>query len=249
MSPRDWYVRLGAETGTRLFAFPHAGAGSARMVRLAKAVSPEVSMWAANLPGRQARLAEPPVTDLDPLVEALTDALVDLARPPYALFGYCGGALTAFLVARALRDRGIPDPVTLIVASYEAPDIAYRPGWLATLPSRRLWSELIRQGAVTEDVVGDEHLRVVAEPAVRADFALLGGYRHVTAPPLAYPVSVCFGTDDPTPRGAWLGWRRQSTHPPRLHPLNGGHWLLEEAGTDLARLVVALLDEPSRAPA
>lgn len=235
--PRDWYLPLAEDTGTRLFAFPHAGAGTARMARLARTVSPAVTMWAANLPGRQARLMEPPVTDLDALVADLAKHLAELARPPYALFGYCGGALLAFLVARALRDGGAPDPAALIVVSYEAPDIAYRPRRLPRLPSAALWSKLSGQGAVADDVARFEKLRSIAEPAIRADFGLLGNYRHTAAPLLDYPVVVCFGTDDPTPLGAWLGWRRQSTRPPRLCPLNGGHWLLDEAVGELAEVV------------
>jgi surfactin synthase thioesterase subunit len=246
MSPRDWYVRLNDDADVALVAFPHAGAGSARMVRLAKAVSPQVAVWAANLPGRQARLAEPPITDLDTLVGELTDRLADLVRPPYALFGYCGGALLAFLVARALRDRGAPAPVALMVASYEAPDIAYRPRRLADLPTRLLWSELINQGGITEEMAADERLRGVAERAIRADFAMIGRYRHLAAPPLNCPVVVCFGSEDRTPRGAWLGWRRQTTQPPRLCRLDGGHWLLDEAGDGLARLVVETLTDGPR---
>jgi surfactin synthase thioesterase subunit len=237
-SARDWYVPLADDGPTRLFAFPHAGAGSARMVRLAKAVAPDVAVWSANLPGRQARLAEPPFTDLDALVDELAGRLATLARPPYALFGYCAGALLAFLVARALRDHGAPQPTALVVVSYEAPDIAYRPRRLANLPSALLWSKLAGQGAPADDLTGQEHLRSVAEPAIRADFAMLGGYRYTVAPPLSCPVVVCFGTEDPTPRGAFLGWRRQSIHAPRLRALPGGHWLLDEAGGPLAETVV-----------
>lgn len=239
MSPRDWYLCLADDTPARLFAFPQAGAGSARMVRLARTLSPHVSLWSANLPGRQARLAEPPVTQLPTLVQALADHLVPLARPPYALFGYCGGALTAFLVARALRDRGAPAPQALVVVSLEAPDIARMPRRLGRLPGDALWAQLVAQGTIAEDTIRDERLRAVAEPAIRADFDMLGEYRHTAAAPLDHPVVVCFGTQDPTPRGAYLGWRRQSTRPPRLHPLPGDHNLLDTALGELAEVITA----------
>jgi len=237
INPRDWYVPLAGDAPARVFAFPHAGAGTARLVRLAKAVSPHATLWGANLPGRQARLGEPPITDLDELVGKLADQLTGLTRPPYALFGYCGGALLALLVARALRDRGAPAPAALIVASYEAPDIAYRPR-LAHLPSRLLWADLIRQGAIGDDTAGDDRLRTVAEPVVRADFSILSDFRYAAAPPLECPVIVCHGADDPMPRGAWLGWRRQSVHPPRLRSLTGGHWLLDRATDEVAAVIV-----------
>jgi surfactin synthase thioesterase subunit len=239
MGARDWFVPLADGPGPRLFAFPHAGAGSARLSGFAKAVAPDLSVWAANLPGRQARLEESPPTNLDALVDQLADRLLDLAHGPYALFGYCGGALLALLVARALRDRGAPDPAALVVVSFEAPDISWRPTGIANLPSHRLWARLVEDGGVAPDLVLDERLRLVAEPSVRADFALLADYRHIGAPPLDCPVTVCFGTEDVSPRGAWLGWRRQTTRPLRLQSVPGGHWLLEESTAELAAAVVA----------
>lgn len=240
MSDRDWFVAMGDDAPNRVFAFPHAGAGCAQFAALAGRVGPGVAIWAANLPGRQARLDEPPARDLDPLVDELATHLAKVGSDRFALFGYCGGALLGLLVARVLRERGGPEPVELVVASYEAPDIARRPRGLARLPSALLWRRLADQGGVPAALATQERLRVVAEPAVRADFAMLAGYRHQAQPPLSCPVTVCFGTDDPTSRGAWLGWRRQSTGPLRLRPLPGGHWLLDDACEGLA----AVLAEP-----
>jgi medium-chain acyl-[acyl-carrier-protein] hydrolase len=245
MGARDWFVPLAEGPGPRLFAFPHAGAGTARLAGFARAVAPEVSVWAANLPGRQARLEEAPPTDLDALVEELSDPLVELVNGPYAIFGYCGGALLALLVARALRDRGVPDPTALVVVSFEAPDIGWRPTGLDRLPSDRLWSQLVEDGGVAADLIQDDNLRLVAEPSVRADFALLANYRHVDAAPLRCPITVCFGTEDATARGAWLGWRRQSTHPLRMHAVPGGHWLLEESTAELADAVLDAVRSPT----
>jgi surfactin synthase thioesterase subunit len=235
---RDWFVPLVDDCAPRLFAFPHAGAGSARLSGFARAAAPDLSVWAANLPGRQARLDEPPPSDLDALVDELADRLAEVASAPYALFGYCGGALLALLVARALHYRRVADPAALVLASFEAPDIGWRPTGIAGLPSQRLWAKLVADGGVAADLVVDDRLRQVAEPAVRADFALLANYRHVVALPLTCPITVCFGAADGTPRGAWLGWRRQTRLPLRLRTVPGGHWLLEESTAELAAAVV-----------
>lgn len=230
----NWYVPLAGDAPVRLFAFPHAGAGCAQFAGLAKAMAPEVALWAANLPGRQGRLDEPPPDDLTALVETLAGELAPLTGTPYALFGYCGGALLALLVARGLRDRRVPSPTRLVVASFEAPDIARLPRGLAGLPSEQLWQRLAADGGTPPGMAADPRLRRVAEGAVRADFALLAGYRHTVEPPLEIPVTVCFGHDDPAPRGAWLGWQRQTVAPPELRELSGGHWLLDESPAELA---------------
>lgn len=241
MSVRDWYVGIGEDAGARVVVFPHAGAGYTRFAGFANEVGSDIGVWAANLPGRQARIAEPPPRDLTTLVRTLTDEITELTRRPYALFGYCGGAVLAFLVARSLHERGAPAPRALIVASAEAPDIAWRPRGLAGLPSGQLWARLLEDGGVPSDLAVDPSVRSLIEPAVRADFAALAGYRHTAGPPLPCPVVVCFGEDDPTPRGAWLGWRRQTDHGVRLVQLPGGHWLLDDACGGLASVVRSAL--------
>ncbi|MFC4015628.1 thioesterase II family protein [Nonomuraea purpurea] len=241
----DWFVPLGAAGRTRLFSIPHAGAGCAQLAGLAKAMEPHrVQVLSANLPGRQARLAEPPVTDYATLVEELADGMVAHADgPPYALFGYCGGALLAYGVARALMSRSTQPPTRLIVASYEAPDIALLPRRVADLPADRLWTYLLDSGGVPDSLGADPQLRKLVEPAIRADFTALAGYRHRPGPPMPLPITVFFGERDPgTPRGALLGWRRQSERPVELRPLRCGHWLMDEAVSDLAAGIASVLE-------
>jgi surfactin synthase thioesterase subunit len=245
MADDDWFVPLTEDSGARLLAFPHAGAGCAQLVALARKLRPELAVWGANLPGRQARLHEPPGTDLIGLVARLSDAAAELIADqpdrPYALFGYCGGALQAFLVARELRTRGLPTPRRLVVVSFEAPDIAALPKGIATQPTHRLWSMLAEQGGVPVELAEDPTLRGVAEASVRADFAMIAGYQHRADLPLPCPITVCRGTRDRTPRGALLGWRRQSTLPLDLRDLSGGHWLLDDACDELAKTITDVL--------
>jgi surfactin synthase thioesterase subunit len=198
-----------------------------------------LSIWAANLPGRQARLSEPPVTDFGQLVDALTEALLQRrGDQPYGVFGYCGGALIGYEVLRTIVARGGPAARRFVVASYEAPDIARRPRRMTLLRGDALWSYLVESGGVPATLAGDEQLRQVAEPAIRADFGVLGGYQHQPGPALPLPITVCYGLQDgETPRGALLGWRRHSTLPIDLRGLPGGHWLLDDAGDELAMLI------------
>jgi surfactin synthase thioesterase subunit len=251
--PGDWFVPLAGDTGTRMYGFPHAGAGCAQLAGFAKSLHQHgIAVWSANLPGRQARLGEPARTDFTTLADELTDALAaELGRRPapgpYLLFGYCGGALLAYGVLRRLRDRSLPLPARLVVASYEAPDIARRPYSLARLPSAALWSYLTETGGVPPDLGTNAKLRDLAEPAIRADFTMLGGYRHEPGLPLPVPITVCHGGEDQeTRRGALLGWRRHSTYPIDLRAVDGGHWLVEDACEELVRTVLsAVVPEPA----
>lgn len=228
-TPGGWFVRMEHRAGARarLYAFPHAGAGPAALGALAAALPDEIELWALNLPGRQARLDQPPRTDLDPLIAEVAG---DLATTPgyHALFGYCGGALLAYLAARHSASRKNP-PGRLFVGSFEAPDLALVPRRLHTLPDEAFWEVVLAQGGVPPELAARDDLRPVFESALRADFALYAGYRHRREEPLEVPICVLYGRDDPElSKGALLGWRRQSTVRPQLCELPGGHWLVEE---------------------
>ena len=236
----DWFVPLATDDGVPLYGFPHAGAGCAHLAGFARSAEKVgVSLWSANLPGRQGRLSEPPITAFEPLVDELTTALrARRGGRTYAVFGYCAGALLAYGVLQAMARRGAVMPSRFVVASSDAPDIARRPRRVAHLPSEVLWAHLRDGGSVPETLAAHGRLRQVAEPAVRADFAVLGGYRHRPTPPLPVPITVCFGTEDPhVERGALLGWRRHSSASVDLRALPGGHWLVDDAPDELANVI------------
>ena len=234
----DWYVPLRAGGETRVVTFPHAGGGPASLATIASLFPPQVEPWSVNLPGRQARLAEDPRTDLDGLVDDLVAALETVPRP-YTLFGYCSGALLAYLVARRVA------PTRLIVGSFAAPDVAVVPRRLHALPSHLFWDRLVAAGGIPAELAQHTDLYPVLEPALRADFAMLAGYRHVPHPPVDTPVTVLHGRHDRSlTRGALLGWRRHTTRRPTLREVNASHWLVDDAPAEVAHVITEEIGTP-----
>ncbi|MBO4207517.1 thioesterase II family protein [Micromonospora echinofusca] len=241
----DWFVPLRPAGGpVRLVVFPHAGGGPASLTPLVPLLPAGIAPWSVNLPGRQARLAEQPRTDLDGLVDDLAAALVASVPAPYALFGYCSGALLAYLVGRRLGEWGAA-PQRLLVGSFAAPDVAPVPRRLHQLPAELFWAQLVAAGGIPAELAGRTDLRPVLEPALRADFALLAGYRHAPGPPLDTPVTVLYGRHDRSvTRGGLLGWRRHSRYRPVLRGLDAAHWLVEEAPDELAAAIAEQFPRP-----
>lgn len=242
-----WYVPLDAEpretAEIRLFGFPHAGSGPGALAELAACLPATVEPWSVNLPGRQSRLQEPPRTDLPSLVRDLADGIGAFTARPFALFGYCGGALLSYLVASELAERSAP-PQHLIVASAAAPDVGAQPRRMHRLPAQTFWTEIIAQGGVAPELETKPELRPVFEPALRADLALLAGYRHTPHTPLATAITVLHGQSDPSiGRAGWLGWRRYSVHPLTLRSLPGSHWLIEENPAMVAKEITTAISK------
>ena len=231
----DWFVATSPQptASMRLLAFTAAGGGVSSFARQARQLPDWLEMRTLSLPGRQARFDEPLCTNLDRLVAELSAACAELAGP-YLMFGYCSGALIAYLVVRDLAGRGEMLPRRLIVGSYPPPHLVSTP-LLAGLDSPTLWRVLVEQKAVPSKLADNTELREIAEPILRADLGLISSYRHERATPLPVPITVLTGERDVSlASGAVAGWHGYSTAPLRTVPLAASHWFMEEdpaAGT------------------
>lgn len=214
----------------RLFCFPAAGGGAAAFRGWADRLPPGILVCPARLPGRESRLAEPPLRHMEPLVTALGEAIADYLDLPFALFGHSMGAVIAFELARLLRDRGKPAPAALLVSGARAP--RFRLGHVP--PPEPAPEEFLRElerleGLPPELRVNQELLRVVL-PALQADAALYRGYVYREAPPLACPIRAYGGTEDPNVTPAQLEvWRQETVGDFRMRLFPGGHFFLDTA--------------------
>src|SRR5262249_28218933 len=79
----------------RLLCFPYAG-GSAQLFRPWQRHLSMASLSLVHLPGRAARLGEPPFKQCKSLVNVLADAIIPQLPPAFAFFGHSMGALISF---------------------------------------------------------------------------------------------------------------------------------------------------------
>jgi surfactin synthase thioesterase subunit len=242
-----WFVHLPPRRAApvRLVAFPHAGAGCGAFGRLARLLGGRLEVFAANLPGRQARYHEPARTRFAPLIDELADdmpRLLDDGRP-YALFGYCSGALLAYGLLHQLRRRGLRLPDRLVAVSYLPPHQV--PRYMSSnvdylgLPAEEFWQRVIALGGVPDMLAAVEH-RTAFETGLRADHAVIADYVHQDDEVVADgAITVITGREDPVigPDTA-ADWARYTGDDFRLKVLDGGHWLLDESPEELADVLV-----------
>jgi surfactin synthase thioesterase subunit len=234
----SWFVPQSSPSDSTacVYALPQAGGGCASFADLAQRLGPAHTVYALNLPGRQARFLEPPRVDLDGLLDDLTQDLAD--RPPGVLFGYCSGALLAFLLARRLRASKYPSPTGLIVASFPGPDHARPPRTLHLADHKTFWQQITSFGGIPGIVQDQPEFMELFETALRADYALLADYEYVEEPPLDLPIWVVRGDSDPDLTAPDLDrWRRHTTQAFTLTSVSGSHWLLDDAPTAVAQTI------------
>jgi len=231
----------------RLLCFPHAGGGASAFATWHRVLPRDLEVFAVQLPGREGRRREPPVTDMNQLMLELSRQLRDLHDRPLALFGHSLGALCAFEYARAMRRAGAAAPLQLFVSAAWAPQRpASKP--VSDLPQSDLVREMIRRyDGIPKVVLDDPELLDYFMTVLRIDLKLLESYRYVAEPPLDCPLRAFGGTEDARiPRSELELWSAQtiSSFGCELYP--GGHFYLT---TSREALLASLVDALKLPPA
>lgn len=183
--------------GVRLFCLPHAGSGAAAFYRWKRLLPATIAVCPVQLPGRERRISEAPMTDARGLAAALLTALGPWLDRPYALFGHSMGALLAYELCRQAAAAGLPGPVCLFASGRNAPQWEPAHRDLHLLGEEAFLAELrARFGGSQEEVLGDPELRDIFLPVLRADLQVVETYEYVAGPKLACPVAAFAGVED-----------------------------------------------------
>jgi medium-chain acyl-[acyl-carrier-protein] hydrolase len=236
-----WIVRKPRpQAKVRLFCFPYAG-GAASVYRVWPDALPYLDVCALQPPGRETRMREEPLTRIEPLVEAVVEAITPLLDLPFAFFGYSLGAQVAFEAARLLRARGGPLPVRLFLAASPAPHTPHRRPPIHALPDAEFRDELRKYQGTPAEILEHQELMALLLPLLRADFSVYETYAVRDEPPLDIPFSILGGlTDEDAPRADLEAWREHTTRAFVLRMFPGNHFFIN---TERTRLLTSVLQD------
>lgn len=222
----------------RLFCFPYAGAGAAVFSRWPDELPADLELCIPCLPGRDARVDEPPATAMALLVADLAQEMLPMLTLPYALFGHSMGALIAFDLAHELSAIRLA-PSHLFASAQRGPRLPYPAQPIFALPDDRFLAAVLdRYQAIPEPVLRQPDLIALLLRTLRADFTLVEDYRYHAADRLACPVTALGGMDDQKiPREQLSAWSLESSGPFDLRLLPGGHFFLNESRRELLAII------------
>lgn len=246
MQPSPWiaYSQTKPLAKTRLFCFPYAGAGAGVFRSWVEEMPETIDALPAQLPGREYRVSETPMTDMDRLAETLAVQLRPWMDRPFALFGYSLGALTAFELTRVLRRTGAAMPIALFVAAFRAPHLPPPRPAIHNLPEAEFARELRRLDGTAGDILDNPAVYEFFAPILRADFKLLETYSYKYEPPLSLPIHMFGGEEDrEVGRDELAAWRFHTDAPTSMTLLPGGHFFLRDQREKLIRAIVATLEK------
>ena len=231
----------------RLFAVPHAGRGASLFFPWRRLLPDWLELVAVQLPGRESRITEPLLPAIDMIVEALAAEIRPRLDLPYALFGHSMGALICFELARALRRAGAPPPAAVILSGRRPPMIPDPHPPLHTLSDDRFIEEVrTRYDGIPRLLMEEPEFRRILLPILRADIAAIANHVCCVEAPLAVPLILYTGQNDPHASPAVMaGWSALSTRAERVKAFPGGHFYLE---AEREALVAALVSDLARQP-
>jgi medium-chain acyl-[acyl-carrier-protein] hydrolase len=198
-----------------------------------------IELCPVELPGRGARIDEPPFRRMDGLVDTLCEVLAPLLDSPFALFGHSMGAHIAFALARRLSAAGGPGPMHLFVSGAAPPNRTPRTAPLHSRPDRELVRALTEFGGTPAAILARDELLAALLPTLRADLTLTETYSAARAQPVSCPITAFGGASDAIDRRALQGWSAFTEGAFRLRVFPGDHFYLAAADS-------ALVDEIAR---
>lgn len=240
-----WIVRTkpNPQARLRLFCFPYAGGGSSTFAAWSQSLRPSVEVCAVQLPGREGRLAEPPYTEMNALVEKLADVLAPSLDKPFVVFGHSNGGLIGFEFIRRLRRLGRPQPLHFFTSGCRAPHLKDPNGPIYALPDAEFIAEIGRLNGTPADILNNQEVMELMLPLLRADYTLHDLYAYAPGEPLDCPITAFGGeADDQATLPQLIEWRAQTRGQFNLHMLPGDHFFIRSESALLLRYVSAYLD-------
>jgi medium-chain acyl-[acyl-carrier-protein] hydrolase len=238
----DRWVPFREESGRvryRLFCFPHAGGNAIFYRPLRRFMPPEIDFCPVELPGRAARLNEPPFTSMGALIEQLHLALQPLLEVPFGFFGHSVGAWIACEAAGQLHSVEGRTAANLFVSGRAAP----RRGLADSAPPRRrteseLLAILKRFGGTPAAIMQRPELISALLPALGADFDLAERYAAAPGDRIGCPITAFGGADDVLHSGSLESWRDFTRGRFRTCIFPGTHFYFSQAAEALAGEII-----------
>lgn len=223
----------------RLFCFSYAGGGASVYQPWCQHLPAQVELRGIQLPGRENRFREAPATQLKPLIEHITAALLPHLDKPFVFFGYSLGALLAFETVRALRRGGHPQPAHLFSAARVGPKIPPKEDPpVYTLSEADFSAKLHELNGTPQEILQNAELMQIVGPLIRADFQLNETYVYTPEPPLACGITAVRGTKDHlTPHEEMLQWQEETSGGFVVRTLPGDHFFMNSARELLLQVI------------
>jgi medium-chain acyl-[acyl-carrier-protein] hydrolase len=237
------YARRKEKAEKTLVCFSHSG-GSANAYQKWNEVMPQrIEILALQLPGRENRLSEPPVSSLSLLMRQMGQEVGPFFRKldrPFAFFGHSLGGLVAFEFARELRRQNQNLPESLIVSCTHAPQFQEDEPPIHGYPDDLFLKEVMDYKGTPPEFLKHPELVDLFLPILRADFALRETYVYKEEASFEFPIRVYGAYSDTELKLPGLeAWSVHALGDFKIRMFEGNHFYLHARNELFFRALVA----------
>lgn len=221
--------------GYNVFALPYAGGGASVYRQWQLASCNTEAAWRVcplQLPGRESRLTEAAINDMDVMVDQITAAIAPYAHLPWALMGCSLGCKIAFEVARRFEHMG-RKPALLFLMACPAPSLPLKRR-VSDYNDHDFAGEVRHLGGTPTEIMADAEMMRTIMPILRNDSALAEGYTASNDDKINSPIVMVAASDDHlvTVEEA-RRWRRHAAAGFDWRMVDGGHFFLRKRRVEL----------------
>jgi pyochelin biosynthetic protein PchC len=208
-----------------MLCLPNAGGGATVYHSWAGKLPEGTELLAVRYPGRQERLAEPPMHSVAELVEGMYAELGPFLDLPLVLFGHSVGASIAHELALRLEREHDDVPALLVVSAGRGPGRGLPPEQ-ADVTDEELINAITTLGGAQASAYEDPEMRALLLPMLRADYTVRATYepsvKQVRCPVISYVGDADPGCSVPEARS----WSQVAYSKFTCEVFPGGHFYL-----------------------
>ncbi|MBN9617510.1 MAG: thioesterase [Acidobacteriales bacterium] len=222
----------------RLVCFPFAGSSASIFRPWIDRLPAEVEVLGVQLPGRENRLREQYIRNMDEIVEHLEREIGPALDPPYVFFGHSLGSLIAYELLQRLEATGRGRAELFVASGAPAPHTCISSGEPLTLTKEQIQRDLRKISGTDTTLLDNVELIALLLPMFQADFELYVNYRYRDAAPIKTPIVVIRGADDIyISHQRQLEWNRHTHGQFLFHIVPGGHHFMIDSSEAVLGLI------------
>ncbi|MGK5049774.1 thioesterase II family protein [Janthinobacterium sp. GB4P2] len=244
MSFNQWLTpSLDPRRPVRLYCFSYTGGGTSSYMPWQRDIDASVEICAIQMPGRERRMFDLPVTSLPELVSTIATTISQEEYLDFAFFGHSFGAFLAFEVAKYCDRMNLVLPKHLFLSGCVAPQYR-RASRLHELSDIDLIEELRSYNGTPPELLENEELMALVLPVIRADSALAGNYEYTDTSPLPIPFTVLAGNQDKhVPLPETQSWSELTTGSCDFRTFEGDHFFIRSQYNAVMKLLNSVLKD------
>lgn len=243
LNQNRWFITCNPEKKTKycLVCFPFAGGGASVFRHWHKYLSTDIEVIAIQYPGRENRIGEPPIQDMNELVSLICKNLIMKLDRPFVFFGHSLGAKIAFETILELERRYCLQPVSLLVSGCRAPHLGVEKP-IHHLEGKEFILSLRSYNGTPEEVLGNRELMEVYLPMLKADFQLDEKFTSWPEERIECPIYAFGGNKDKiAPFPSIMDWSRYTKSHFDAMQYSGDHFFFKEHQTAFLKDIQKIL--------